>query len=300
MNENLVVSVSPHIRSGDTITAVMLDVIAALLPLLALSLYFYPQRAPLLILSCVLGSCLTEYVSQRMLGRKARLSDLSAVVTGLILALCLPLSLSPWMAAAGGAFSIFAGKQVFGGIGNNPFNPALIGRTFLQAAWPEKMHSWINPADWSAALAPAGAQLHRVSFWKGLFLGSNAGCMGETARLLLVIGGLYLLFRKRIKPHIPLGFAAAVAGISLFAGVDPLMNLFTGGLLLGAFFMATDPVTSPVSPKGKVLFGIGCGLFTMFIRLRGGFAEGVFYSIIAMNMFVPLIDRFTLIKRFGT
>ena len=229
---------------------------------------------------------------------------MSAVVTGMLLAFCLPPSMPLWMAAVGGIFSISIGKQIFGGLGHNPFNPALIGRAFLQISWPREMTSWINPFDGLTSATPLSITKLElegaVPEFHTLFFGNFAGCLGETSKFLLLLGAGYLILRRHIKLYIPVSYIVTVVILAILFNVNPLFHLLTGGLILGAFFMATDPVTSPISSKGKIIFGIGCGLFTMLIRLKGGFPEGVCYSILIMNMLTPLIDKITQIKRFGT
>jgi electron transport complex protein RnfD len=303
MNGNLIVAVSPHIKDRATISTVMLDVIIALLPAAVLSVYFYSQRAFFLILVCVVSCCATEYVSRRVMKRNTTLTDMSAVVTGMLLAFCLPPSMPLWMAAVGGIFSMSIGKQIFGGLGHNPFNPALIGRAFLQISWPKEMTHWIRPFDCLTSATPLSMTKlgleGAVPDFHALFFGNFAGCLGETSKFLLLLGAGYLILRRHIKLYIPVSYLVTVVILAVLFNVDPLFHLLTGGLILGAFFMATDPVTSPISSKGKIIFGIGCGLFTMLIRLKGGFPEGVCYSILIMNMLTPLIDKITRIKRFG-
>ena len=303
MGTNLIVTSSPHARSGETIGSVMFDVILALVPAALASVYFYSSGAVMLMTVCILGCCSAEYVSRRMMGRKATLTDLSAVLTGLLLAFCLPPSLPLWMAAAGSIFAVTIGKQVFGGLGHNPFNPALIGRAFMQISWPKEMTAWTAPFDGTTCATPLSITKMglegNVPGLQALFLGDFGGCLGETSKLLLIIGGLYLIYRGHIRPAIPVSYLLTVVVLALLFRVDVLFHLLAGGLILGAFFMATDPVTSPVSFKGKVIFGAGCGLFTMLIRMVGGFPEGVCYSILIMNMLTPLIDRVTRIRKFG-
>ena len=300
---NLTVTVSPHIKSKDNIQRVMRDVIIALTPAALMTVWFYQFKALFLIATCVASCCLTEYISQKIIKRKDTLSDLSAVVTGLLLAFCLPPSLPLWIAAAGGVFAILVGKSIFGGLGHNPFNPALVGRAFLQISWPKDMSLWIQPYDALTTATPLAISKFNLpgvlpDNWM-LFFGNFAGSLGETPKLMLLLGALYLLFRKHIKLYTPMSYILTAAVLALLFRENPIFHLLTGGLILGAFFMATDPVTTPLSRNGKIIFGIGCGALTVLIRLKGGFPEGVCYSILIMNMLTPFIDKMTVIKKFG-
>ncbi len=300
---NLTVTVSPHIKSGQDIRRVMRDVIIALTPAALMTVWFYQFKALFLITTCVASCCLAEYIFEKVTKRNNTLSDLSAVVTGLLLAFCLPPSIPLWIAAAGGFFAILVGKAIFGGLGHNPFNPALVGRAFLQVSWPKDMSLWTAPYDTVTTATPLGiTKLNLPGIipdnWT-LFFGNFAGSLGETPKLMLLLGALYLLFRKHIKLYTPLSFIITAAILALLFKENPVFHLLTGGLILGAFFMATDPVTTPLSRNGKIIFGIGCGILTMLIRLKGGFPEGVCYSILIMNMMTPFIDKMTVIKKFG-
>jgi electron transport complex protein RnfD len=238
--------------------------------------------------------------------------DGSAAVTGLLLALTLPPTVHPILPILGAAFAIAIGKQVFGGLGYNPLNPALIGRAFLLASWPNLMTTWQWPAGslaWAGRQADAVAGATVLGLVKEgtavqlpavqMFLGKMAGSLGETSALALLLGGLLLLAYQIIDWRIPVGYLGTVVLMAFLLGEDPLFQLLAGGLILGAFFMATDYVTTPVTPKGRLIFGIGCGLLTMLIRKYGGFPEGVCYSILLMNVTTPLLDRWTVPKRFG-
>lgn len=300
---NLTVTVSPHIKSGDNIQKVMRDVIIALTPAALMTVWFYQFKALFLITTCVASCCLAEYIFEKVTKRKETLSDLSAVVTGLLLAFCLPPAIPLWIAASGGFFAILVGKSIFGGLGHNPFNPALVGRAFLQVSWPKDMSLWIRPCDAVTTATPLGITKLNLpgilpDTWT-LFFGNFAGSLGETPKLMLLLGALYLLFRKHIKLYTPLSYIITAAILALLFRENPIFHLLTGGLILGAFFMATDPVTTPLSRNGKIIFGIGCGVLTMLIRLKGGFPEGVCYSILIMNMLTPFIDKMTVIKKFG-
>ena len=226
------------------------------------------------------------------------------LVTGLIFPLVLPPSIPLWIVIIGAMVCIILGKQIFGGIGYNPFNPALVGRAVVTASWPVYMTTWIRPFDAVSSASPLGIVKEGLNQplpgYLDLFLGNRAGCLGETSVIALLLGAGYLLYRRQISWHIPLVYLGTVALMSMIFKGDPFFNMLTGGLILGAFFMATDMVTTPITKKGKLFFGLGCGFFTALIRFQGGFPEGVCYSILIMNMFVPLIDRYTQPRRFGT
>lgn len=304
MQNKLLVTSAPHIRSDMTISKVMFDVIISLLPVCLFGIYMYGFLSIRVIFTCVLVCVLTEAIAQKMMKRAVTIKDLSAVVTGLLLALTLPPKLPIWMAAIGSAFAIGIGKQAFGGLGYNPFNPALVGRAFLQISWPKEMSSWITPFEHLTTATP----LNIVKYGLGgeipakftLLIGNYAGTIGETSTVLLIAGGLYLLIRRQIQLYTPISYIFTVAFFCVIFGADVFFHILTGGLILGAFYMATDPVTTPVFFKGKIIFGIGCGIITSLIRLKGAFPEGVCFSILIMNMFTPFIDRYIMPKRFGT
>ena len=348
--EVFVVSSSPHAHSGANVQGIMLDVLIALLPATAASLFFFGWRAAALICACVSCCVLTEWICRLAMRRENSLADLSACVTGLLLALTLPPDLPVWMALAGSIFSIAVAKQVFGGLGYNPFNPALAGRAFMLVSFTGAMTTWpasgwmdrlasapggaegVTSATTSAAMAgaealtgatPLGfvkAALKNGQSLSGLdidgellrtfFLGSDLnGSLGETCAAALLLGGLYLLVRRVISWHIPVSFILTVFLYALVlswcnpeGAFPPVLHVLSGGLFLGAFFMATDMVTSPLTGKGKLLFGAGCGLVTMLIRTSktGAYPEGVCFSILIMNALVPLINRWTANRVFGT
>lgn len=318
MNEEakkLTVSSSPHVRSGDTSTGIMLDVIISLLPVLIAAVCIFGARALLIVLVCVGVSVLSEYLIRKLMKRSTTIGDLSAVVTGLLLAFNLPVTIPLWMAAIGSAISIIIIKQFFGGIGQNFVNPAIGGRIILLVSFPSAMSNWVEAFAWrqtsdavssatTLSLIGKGTELEaELPSLAQMFLGARGGCIGETCILALLLGAFYLMIRRVIKPTIPLTFIATVAVFMLIATRDIRMTayaLMSGGLVLGAFFMATDYTTSPISTKGKIIFGIGCGIITSVIRLFGSLPEGVSYSIIIMNIITPLIDRFTMPKPFGT
>lgn len=305
----LVVSSSPHIRSPLTVQRVMIDVVLALLPAVAAATYFFGVRALLVIITSALAALLTEAVIMRLRRRPATITDGSALVTGILLAMTLPAGVPPWLPVIGAIVAIALGKQVFGGLGFNTFNPAHIGRAFLLASWPVYMTTWTWPAvrlPWSAVDAVATAT--PLALWKlegvktaylDLLAGNVGGSLGETSAIALLIGGLYLVWRGLIDWRIPVSYFGTVVVLALITGQDPLFHLLAGGLMIGALFMATDYVTTPVTKRGRVVFGIGCGILTMGIRLYGGYPEGVCYSILIMNAAVPLIERYTKPRRFG-
>lgn len=298
-----IISVSPHIRTSEDTPVIMRDVVFSLIPALAASCFFFGWRAPVLVLVSVVTCVLTEFLFRKGTGRPITVNDFSAVVTGILFAFVIPPSSPVWMVVIGAAVAIILGKQIFGGLGYNPFNPALVSRAVLLASWPVHMTNWARPFDGISCATPLGILKMGLSgelpSYMDMFLGSRAGCLGETSVLALLIGAVYLLYRKRITLHIPLSYISAVCVISAVFNLDPLFNVMAGGLVLGAFFMATDMVTSPITNKGKIIFGIGCGLLTMLIRYKGSFPEGVCYSILIMNIFTPVIDKYTEHRPFG-
>ena len=315
--KKLLVSASPHIHSPETTTGVMGDVIISLLPALVMAVVWFGSRALVLTAVCIGTAVLAEWVSRRVMKRPNTLGDLSAVVTGLILALNLPATLPLWMAAIGSIVAIVVVKQMFGGIGQNFVNPAMTARIILMVSFPTAMARWTAPlaSAWSAdavttatpmasLAASSGGNLSAdlPSLWQ-MLVGYHGGSMGEVCALALLVGGVYLIIRRVISPIIPAVYIGTVAVWMLLAGHGDLRfvayELLGGGLLLGAFFMATDYATSPITAKGKWIFGIGCGIITSVIRLYGSLPEGVSFSIILMNILVPHIERLTLPRAFG-
>lgn len=309
MSNLLVVGPAPHIKSKLTTSRIMTEVSLALLPVAIASVYFFGWRALSLILSCVTVSVATEAVFQRLRGVKITISDGSAVVTGILLALVLPPGIPLWAAGIGAVASIALAKQLFGGLGCNIFNPALIGRAFLTASFPSMMTRWIEPFTLDAVTSATPLGLMKFSGMetnlKALFLGNVSGCLGETSALAILIGGLYLVSRRHAAWRIVLSYLGSVFIFSLITWHinpkfgSPGFHLLAGGAMLGAFFMATDPVTSPLTGKGRFIFGTGAGIIVMVIRLFGGLPEGVMYSILLMNAVTPLINRYTIPKPFG-
>ncbi len=331
--ERYILSSSPHAHAKASVSGLMLDVIIALLPALGCSVYFFGWRALLLTGVCVATCLVTEALCRLAMKRENSIGDLSAVLTGLLLALNLPPTLPYWMAIVGGVFAIGIAKQVFGGLGYNPFNPALAARAFMLVSFSEAMTTWTSslwkgaagavdatttatPLSYLKAFAteawykvPEADQILRFtrnSFVQDAFLGNINGSLGEVSALALLLGAAYLIFRRVITWHIPVAFIGTVAVFAFFnygMNVNALklaeVHVLCGGVILGACFMATDYVTSPVTAKGKLVFGCGCGLLTMLIRLFGAFPEGVSFAILIMNAFTPLISRFTQPKPFG-
>lgn len=299
------VSSSPHIREKDTTQSIMRDVIIALLPATIAGVYFFKMDALGIILASVISCVLAEYIWQKSTKTKVTISDLSAVVTGLLLAFNLPASAPIWLPIIGGFFSIIVVKQFFGGLGQNIVNPALAGRAFLLASWPVQMTNWTldgaTTATPLAILKGAEATGATLPPMMDVFIGNIGGCIGETSALALLLGGAYLLYKRVIDWKIPVTFIGTTLIITAIAGRagNPIYELFVGGLMIGALFMATDYATCPITPKGRIIFGIGCGIITSLIRILGGYPEGVSYSILIMNLFVPLIERWTTPRTFG-
>lgn len=318
LNNKLVVSASPHDRSHKTVRSIMLDVIIAMVPALVASVIFFGPRA--LLVECVsVGTCvIAEFISRVVMKRNQTIGDLSAVITGLLLAFNLPVNIPLWMVMIGAVIAIVVVKQFFGGIGQNFVNPALVGRIVLLTSFPVAMSTWTAPLTWSMSnldgLTSASplADIHTMvsagttpdATLIEMLIGWRAGCLGETCAIAIILGGIYLIARKVISPTIPLIYIGTVAVIMLIAGKGNLSfvayELLGGGLLLGAVFMATDYTTSPITFKGKIIFAVGCGIITSLIRIFGNLPEGVSYSIIIMNILVPLIENITLPKPFGT
>lgn len=307
MSESMyTLSSSPHIRSKDSVQSIMRDVVIALLPATVAGIYFFKLQALLVILTAVISCVAAEYIWEKATGRDISIGDLSAVVTGMLLAFNVPPTLPLWMVVIGSFFSIIVVKQFFGGIGQNIVNPALAGRAFLLASWPVAMTTWtvdgVTTATPLAILKGAPGELPTLA---SAFVGHIGGCIGETSALALLIGFAYLLYRRIITWHVPVTYVGTVFVLTAIIGRHGAMSgnaiyeIFVGGLMLGAIFMATDYTTSPMTKKGQVIFALGCGVITTVIRIFGGYPEGVSYSIILMNLFVPLIDKFVAPRVFG-
>ena len=323
MSRQVYLSSSPHVHSGETTEQVMRAVIYSLLPACAVAVYFFGLPALIVLLIATLGCVAAEVVFQRLLGQPVTISDGSAVITGILLALNLPPTSPWWMTLFGAVVAIGIGKQVFGGLGYNLFNPALVARVVLLISFPVHMTKWTLPTplgsglDAVTAATPLGEWKTAVMLTGKLpesmqggyldyLLGNMPGCVGEVSALALLLGAAYLFRRKILTWHIPLSYVGSVVILSgAFWLADPskypnpVFHLLTGGLVLGAFYMATDMVTTPVSPRGMVLFGVGCGVLTVLIRLFGGYPEGVSFAILLMNAATPLIDRYFRPRTFG-
>lgn len=309
MADQLIVSSSPHLRSGITTRKIMLDVIIAMVPAAIASVIIFGLQALFLIAVSIVTCVLSEYVSRKVMKRESTIGDLSAVVTGILLAFNVPVGINPIALAFGGVVAIVVVKQMFGGIGQNFVNPALTARIILMASFPSQMSTWATPfyylhkTDAMTTATPlnvvkTGAD-GTVPTLLNMLAGSRAGSLGETCAVALILGGVYLVVRKVINPVIPVCFIGTAAVISLIAGRNVLLDILAGGLLLGAIFMATDYSTSPINLKGKIVFAVGAGIITMLIRIFGALPEGVSFSIILMNILVPHIERLTRPRAFG-
>ena len=315
MKNNLLAGTSPHLHKKESVSRIMWAVFLSLIPAGVAGLYIFGPGALTVIILSIVSALLTEWLLQSAMKRKVTILDGSAALTGLLLAYNLPAHVPFWLPIAGSVFAIAIGKQVFGGLGQNIFNPALAGRVFLMASWPKYMTTFTRPVNsWFSfdAIASAtplaalkeGKIIDPVSYMD-LFLGNRGGCIGEVCIAALLIGAAFLLLKGYISWHIPFSYIISTALLMYIFGSEPLFagdwifHLLSGGLLLGAFFMATDYVTSALTAKGQVIFGIGCGLLTAVIRILGGYPEGVSYAILMMNAAAPIIDRFTKSRIYG-
>lgn len=315
--DKLVISPAPHIHGGDSVSKNMTTVIVALVPALLVGLYYFGLGAIIVTLTAVISCILFEYLIQKyVLKGTNSIMDGSAALTGLLLALNLPSNIPLWMVIIGSLVAIGIAKMSFGGLGNNPFNPALIGRVFLLISFPVAMTSWPKPIPFNPSYLDAETAATPLAMMKShfgtlpttldLFLGNMGGSLGEVSVLALLIGLIYLLIKKIITWHIPISILVTVfifAGILNLANPEqyasPVIHLFSGGLMLGAVFMATDYVTSPMNPRGMLVFGVGIGIITVLIRTFGAYPEGVSFAILIMNAFTPLINTYIKPKRFG-
>lgn len=295
----LIASVSPHISGKKTTQNIMLDVLIALAPAAVASVLIFGARALLVIGVCVAVCVASEWIFEKICKKENTVPDLSAVVTGVLLAFNLPVSIPLWQAAIGSVFAIVVVKQLFGGIGQNFANPAITARIFMMTAFSGTMTTWTFPDATSSAtpLALLSKGLTGdLPDYLDMFLGVRGGCLGETCILALLIGGIYLIVRKVITWHTPVAFIGTVLVMSILLDKEPLYQLMSGGLVIGAFFMATDYATTPATKWGKIIFGIGCGLITILIRFWGTSPEGVSFSILLMNIFTPYISKLTRSK----
>ena len=303
----LTVSSAPHITGKDSSRSIMLDVIIAMVPALIAATMIFGSRALILTAVTVAACVVFEFLWNKALKKEQTIGDLSAVVTGMLLAFNMPATMPYWMAIVGAAFAIIMVKQLFGGIGYNFVNPAITARIILATSFAGSMTNFAFPVTTCDALASATPLAANVAgaFADGsypfyeMFLGMHGGVIGEVSALALLVGFVYLLIAKVISPVIPVTYVATVAVLAVVFGQNPLFHVLGGGLLLGAIFMATDYVTSPYTVKGKIVFGIGLGLITMIIRIFGSMTEGVSYAILLMNLFVPYINRLTRQKPLG-
>ena len=304
MDNKLIVTAAPHITSVDSTQKIMQRVCIALVPTLIASVIIFGINSLILTAVTVAACVIFEYLYCKLVGREVAISDFSAVVTGMLLAFNLPATLPWWMAVVGAFIAIVIVKQLFGGLGYNFANPAIVGRIALAMGFASRMSTYGFPADATSTATPL-ASSEGIDYVT-LLLGNHGGVLGETCALTLLLGGLYLIWKKLIDWRIPVFYLATVAVITGIYGAVmgypstfPLYHLFAGGLMIGAFFMATDWVTSPITKKGKIIYAIGLGLLTSLIRLRGSYTEGVCYSILMMNMVTPMIDRFVRNVSFG-
>ncbi|MEJ2197135.1 MAG: RnfABCDGE type electron transport complex subunit D [Desulfuromonadales bacterium] len=324
MSQQLYLSSSPHVHSGETTPSVMRAVLYSLVPACGVAVYFFGIPALSVLLIATLGCLATEVVCQRLMRQPVTIADGSAAITGVLLALNLPPTSPWWLTLLGAVIAIAIGKQVYGGLGSNPFNPALVARVVLLISFPVQMTTWSAPAplgsgldlvttatplgEWKNAVMLTGAMPAEMQgSMAGYFLGNMPGCIGEVSALALLLGAGYLFYRRILTWHIP---ATYIGTVVLLSGAfwlinpakypNPVFHLVTGGLVLGAFYMATDMVTTPVSIRGMLIFGVGCGVLTVLIRLFGGYPEGVSFAILLMNAATPLIDRYTKPRTFGT
>ncbi|MGE4319118.1 MAG: RnfABCDGE type electron transport complex subunit D [Deferribacterales bacterium] len=322
MPDRLLVTFSPHDRDTVTTDKIMMDVVIALIPVMLASVYFYGYYAVKGYLLTTLFCMGFEYAFNKILKQPCSLRDNSALLTGVLLSMNMPAG-APWWAMLCGSFvAIVMSKQVYGGLGQNPFNPALVARIFLLIAWPAEMTSWVKPGgsfffDAVSSATPLGLtkadiiahgqiMAHNVSTYSDQIFGNVSGCLGGDGAIFVLVGGAYMLSRRIITWHIPVTF---IGTVFIFSGIvwliaphralDPFMHIISGGVMLGAFFMATDYVTSPINKKAQLIFGIGCGVITCLIRIYGSYPDGVGFAILIMNAFVPLMDKYMRPASFG-
>lgn len=305
--EKLVITASPHVKDSITTQKVMVTVCIALIPSILSAIYYFGIRALWLTLVCVFSSMLFELLFTMITKRESTIEDCSAVVTGMILACNLPVNFPAWMAIVGSFFAIVVVKCLFGGIGCNFANPAATARVFLLVSFASQMTAWVKPSPWGVdAVATAtplrligNGDLENLPSVTQMLLGQRGGSMGETCAIAILLGGLFLLWRGIIRWEIPVSVVASVAVFALLFGQNPIYAVLSGGVMIAAFFMATDYSTSPVTNKGKIIYGIGIGFFTMLIRCFCNYPEGMSFAIVLMNIITPHIDRLTITKPFG-
>lgn len=308
MENTLMVSSSPHLHCGMHTRSIMLDVLIALIPAWIASVWLFGYQALAVEVVCVAAALASEYLSRKVMKRAQTVGDLSCVVTGILLAFNLPASIPLWQAALGSVAAIVVAKQLFGGLGQNFVNPALIGRIVLLGSFPDSMNNWPTPLAWmgkvdaisgATPLATMASDPTAEFDTVQLLLGVRGGCIGETCAIALLLGGLYLVLRGIISPTIPVVYIGTVFVLTWLCGADPVVHILSGGLMIGAIFMATDYVTCPITKWGKVIYAVGCGALTVLIRLCGSLPEGVSFAIVIMNILSPLIERFTRPRPFG-
>jgi electron transport complex protein RnfD len=303
MEQQLIISPAPHIKSKLSVRSMMLDTIIALIPSGIGAVIFFGYKSLLVILTSIFSAILSEYFVNLLRKQQPTIKDFSCVITGLLLAYSLPSSTPLWIVAIGSFVGIVFGKMVFGGIGFNIFNPALVGRAFLQISFPVEINTFV--IDGITTATPLTIIKNKMAYnlpdVYNLIIGNYASSLGESSVILLLLGYLYLVLKKHIYPLPPLVYITTVGLISLAVSPQNLpVYIFGGGLFLGAIFMITDPVTTPVSLKGKIIFAIGCGILTCVIRFWGSYPEGVCFSILLMNLLTPIIDNYTIVKKFGS
>ncbi len=310
----LTVSASPHIRSDESISRIMWTVNLTLAPAAVFSVYRFGMPAFMTMVICIAAAVATEYLILKWREKPMAINDGSAFMTGLLLAMNIPANLPWYMPLFGSVAAIAIAKHTMGGLGYNIFNPALVGRAILLASWPVAMTTWpemSSKVDGVTSATPLGILKlqgyeklvevfgDKVEMYQSLFLGSRSGSMGETSALLLILGGAFLIYRGYINWQVPVVMIGTVGALTAAFGHDPLLHMMSGGLILGAFFMATDMVTTPITVKGQIVFAAGAGALTVLIRLLGGYPEGVCYAILLMNCVTPLIDLWIKPAKFG-
>ena len=296
---------SPHVRTSETVERVMYDVIIALLPALLMAMYVFGIQALTTTLIAV-GTCVaTEGIMQKLMGKDIDIKDGSAVITGILFAFVVPVTMAYWIVIVGSVVSILLGKMLFGGLGHNIFNPALVGRAFVQASWPVAITTFVLDGQAGPTMLDAmkrgldGTLVAAGNPYMNALLGKMGGTIGETSAIAILLGGAYLIYRGQVQWEVPAVIIGTVAAGAFLFGGDPIMHVLSGGLFLGAFFMATDMVTSPYTRKGQLIFAFGIGVLVTLIRFKGGYPEGMAYSILIMNGVVPLINKYTKPKMFG-
>jgi electron transport complex protein RnfD len=296
---------SPHVRTNETVNKVMYDVIIALIPALLMAVYVFGIQALTITLIAV-GTCVaTEGIVSKVMGREIDIKDGSAIITGMLFAFVVPVTMAYWIVIVGSIVSILLGKMLFGGLGHNIFNPALVGRAFVQASWPVAITTFVLDGQAGPTMLDAmkrgldGTLIADGNMYMNALLGKMGGTIGETSAIAILLGGAYLIYRGQVQWEVPAVIIGTVGVGALLFGGNPVMHMLSGGLFLGAFFMATDMVTSPYTKKGQIIFAFGIGALVTLIRFKGGYPEGMAYSILIMNGVVPIINRYTKPKMFG-